>query len=100
MERIVSSAVTYDFSVDVSVSCLSVLEFLENYDTCTLTDNEAVSVLVERSGACIGIRVGGKSRHVCEALYAQRADSSLGAAADHNIRVVELDCLESIADGV
>ena len=96
----VQIAVAYDFSIDVSASCLGVLELLENYDTRTLTDNESVSVLVERSGTRIGICVCGKSCHISEALYAQRADSSLGAAADHNVSVVELDSLESISDGV
>ena len=46
---VVSSTVSYYLGKDLSSSCLSMLELLENYDTGTFTDNESVSVLIERS---------------------------------------------------
>ena len=59
MITVAGSAVAGDLRVYPCASCLCVLIRFENENARTFTDDETVSVLIERSGSCLGIFVCG-----------------------------------------
>src|SRR3974377_70664 len=86
------------FRDDAGAAFFRVLEFFQDKDARTLTDDEAVAVLVPRAAGVFGIVVaGGKGTH---GPAAERGDGSFGAAGYHHVGVAILDDASSVADGM
>src|SRR5689334_7742540 len=101
MERVRTSTVTHDFTVDLRAALLRVLELFENQDPRALADNETIAVAFERTRRMYRIVVvGGKRAHRGEARDAHRRDRRLRAAADHHVGVAALNDLEAVANRV
>src|SRR5213078_1393777 len=79
-----------------------VLELLEDEDTRTLGDDEAVAAGVERAARALGLVVeaGRERAHRAEAPDAEQAHRRLGAARQHDVLPAVADQHGALADGV
>ena len=101
MKCIARHSVAGDFSVDLSASRFCMLELFENQNACAFTDNEAVSINVERTARVFGIVIARRQGSHCrEPPNTHWSDRSFGAAAKHGIGITALNYLEAVAHGV
>src|SRR3974390_2152542 len=89
------------FRDDAGAAFFRVLEFFQDKDARTLTDDEAVAVLVPGAAGVLGVIVaGGKRAHGSEASDAHRRDRSFGAAGNHHVGIAVHDDASGVADGM
>src|SRR5699024_5311808 len=69
-------------------------------DSCSLSENETISVFIKRTGSMLRIICRGQGCQSCETSDACRADRRLCSACHHYISVAVLDRTERIADAV
>ena len=91
MECIGCCTIAHQFRIDSCASRLCMLQFLENYDSGTLTKHEATSVFVKRNGCPGSIFCFGKCCKCCKTAKACWCDSCFCSTCHHNICIRALN---------
>ena len=92
---------TGHFAVDVCAASQGVVERLQHEDTCTLSHNESVAALRERTACVLGVIVASGERvHSVEASKAARPDSSFCTASYNSVGFAQTQEVERVSQGV
>ena len=100
MECIGCCTIANQFRIDSCSSRLCMLQFLENYDSGTLTKHEATSVFVKRNGCPGSIFCFGQCCKCCKTSHSCRTDTALGSSCQHHLCITILNCTECITNAV
>ena len=100
MEGVARHAVTDHLGIDLGVAVLGVLVLLEHQDAGALAHHKTVAGLVPGTGGArrVVVEAGRQGAGRREAGEAETADRRLGAAAHHDIGVVQHDEARRVAD--
>ena len=95
-----SCTVSHDFSENMRASCLRMLEFFQNNNACTFTQNKAVSFLIKRNGTSLWICGSRKRSQSCETAYSDWSNCRLCTARKHHICIAALNTSVGLTDAV
>ena len=100
MISIAGRTVADDLCIDVCASCLCVFVFFKNYDTASVTENEAASLCVKGDACSVNIGRLCYSVHIVEACIGKAYRAFLCAACYGNVHIAVLYSVECLAYSV
>ena len=91
----------YDLGIDPRTTGFGVLEFLDDEPTGALTQNETVTIGIERSAGAFGFVVArGEGVEGCKAAKGHGCDRRLGSPGNHDICFIVPDFSACVSDCV